>query len=97
MVNLYRDPSTSKANAFSAQDDWRCSEDPTSVIPVRLRRFRLAQPSPLRVTAFLRDFRVEPPGCGSKMLPLQNYIFYKFSLKINSEHSSDLFHRILTQ
>ena len=40
-------------------------------------------------------FSVEPLGCGSKMLPLRKQIFYKFSLKINLEHSSDLFHRIL--
>ena len=30
--------------------------DSTRVIPVRLRRFRVASPSPLRVTVFLEIF-----------------------------------------
>ena len=35
-------------------------------------------------------YLAEPLGYGSKMLPLQKHIFYKFSLKINSKPSSDL-------
>ena len=44
--------------------------DHTRVIPIRLRRFRFASPSPLRVTVFLKTFSIEPLGYGREMLPL---------------------------